>query len=436
MARVTHRAGALCSPAVPPPRPTSGPARRACSDNWPAAPTAARSATRTAAAARVLRRRRGRRAGFDGGIQAALERMLVSSKFLFRDRARSGAASRRAPPTGSAISSSRRGCRSSCGAASPTMSCWTLPIAASSGDPAVLERAGAADARRSAVAGAGRQLRRPVAGAAQRRDVRARRRPVPGVRREPARARSSGRPSCSSKHSCARIAASSSCSPPTTRSSTSGSPSTTASRTSTASQFRRVTFTDGTPRRAARAGQHPDGDVVPEPHLAGAARQVGAREPARHAAAAAAARRAGARGQGRRRAGAVGARAAGAAPRRTRRARAATRAWIRWASRWRTSTRIGRWRDVDGYGAPIDASGSLPDGTPFDGAGRAAAGSARAPRRRSSTTVTEKLLTYALGRGVEAVRQPAVRAIVRDAAPATTAGRRSSSASSRARRSR
>ena len=49
-------------------------------------------------------------------------------------------------------------------------------------------------------------------------------------------------------------------------------------------------------RRPARPGQHPDGDVVPEPHVAGAARQVDAREHARHAAAAAAAERAGAQG--------------------------------------------------------------------------------------------------------------------------------------------
>ena len=49
------------------------------------------------------------------------------------------------------------------------------------------------------------------------------------------------------------------------------------------SHFRRVTLADGQPaRRAARAGQHPDGDVVRQPHVAGAARQVDAREPPRH----------------------------------------------------------------------------------------------------------------------------------------------------------
>ena len=42
------------------------------------------------------------------------------------------------------------------------------------------------------------------------------------------------------------------------------------------------------------------------------------------------------------------------------------RAWIPSASRWRISTRSGRWRDRDA-GKPIDASGVLPDGTKFDG---------------------------------------------------------------------
>ena len=52
----------------------------------------------------------------------------------------------------------------------------------------------------------------------------------------------------------------------------------------------------------------------------------------------------------------------------------------------------------------------------FDGAGRPDA--KRCSRRTSSSaTVTEKLLTYALGRGLEHYDAPAVRAIVRDAAP-------------------
>ena len=40
-----------------------------------------------------------------------------------------------------------------------------------------------------------------------------------------------------------------------------------------------------------------------------------------------------------------------------------------------------------------------------------------ANRTQFATVFTERLLTYALGRGVEARDRPAVRAIVRDAAP-------------------
>ncbi|MCY4076523.1 MAG: DUF1592 domain-containing protein [Acidobacteria bacterium] len=76
---------------------------------------------------------------------------------------------------------------------------------------------------------------------------------------------------------------------------------------------------------------------------------------------------------------------------------------------------IGRWRDREAGGAAIDASGELPDGTPFDGPSGLRAALLRHPDR-FVTTVTEKLMTYALGRGVEHYDAPAIRAIVRDAA--------------------
>ena len=64
------------------------------------------------------------------------------------------------------------------------------------------------------------------------------------------------------------------------------------------SRFRRVDLGRGQrARRPAAPGQHPHGDLVRDPDLAGGARQMGARQPARRAAAAAAARRAGAEGQ-------------------------------------------------------------------------------------------------------------------------------------------
>ena len=74
---------------------------------------------------------------------------------------------------------------------------------------------------------------------------------------------------------------------------------------------------------------------------------------------------------------------------------------------------VGRWRDTEG-GTPIDASGTLPDGTTF--AGLPTLRDVLLERRDEFVnTVTEKLLTYALGRGIEYYDRPAIRAIVRQA---------------------
>jgi cytochrome c551/c552 len=73
---------------------------------------------------------------------------------------------------------------------------------------------------------------------------------------------------------------------------------------------------------------------------------------------------------------------------------------------------IGRRRAAEGE-LPIDPSGALPDGSTFVDV----AGLERALLKRPELfvgTLTEKLLTYALGRGVEFYDAPAVRAIVRD----------------------
>jgi hypothetical protein len=76
---------------------------------------------------------------------------------------------------------------------------------------------------------------------------------------------------------------------------------------------------------------------------------------------------------------------------------------------------VGRLRTLSESSAPIDASGGLPDGTKFAGiTGLRHALLAR--REQFVTTLTEKLLTYALGRGLEHYDQPAVRGIVRGAA--------------------
>ena len=76
---------------------------------------------------------------------------------------------------------------------------------------------------------------------------------------------------------------------------------------------------------------------------------------------------------------------------------------------------IGRWRVVDESFNPIDPSGVLPDGRAFDGVAEMRDALARDPRQ-FVTTVTEKLMTYALGRGLEPYDMPTLRRIVREAA--------------------
>ena len=74
---------------------------------------------------------------------------------------------------------------------------------------------------------------------------------------------------------------------------------------------------------------------------------------------------------------------------------------------------VGRWRVVDESFNPIDASGVLPDGTAFDGVAELRAALVRRPEQFVST-MTEKLLTYALGRGLTHADMPAVRRILRE----------------------
>jgi hypothetical protein len=74
---------------------------------------------------------------------------------------------------------------------------------------------------------------------------------------------------------------------------------------------------------------------------------------------------------------------------------------------------VGRWRDMDN-GKPIDASATLTDGTPLSGA----ADLRQALLGKSdvfATRLTERLLTYALGRVIDDRDMPAVRRILRGA---------------------
>jgi uncharacterized protein DUF1588/uncharacterized protein DUF1585 len=81
---------------------------------------------------------------------------------------------------------------------------------------------------------------------------------------------------------------------------------------------------------------------------------------------------------------------------------------------------VGAWRVRDGdsvteQGTQIDANGQLLDGTKVDGVVTLRQALLKQPEIFVST-VTEKLLTYALGRGLQPYDMPAVRAIVGDAA--------------------
>jgi hypothetical protein len=76
---------------------------------------------------------------------------------------------------------------------------------------------------------------------------------------------------------------------------------------------------------------------------------------------------------------------------------------------------LGKWR-TESDGAPIDAAASMPDGTRFEGI----AGLRQLIESHKEDfvrTFTEKLLAYAVGRGIEPSDYPTIRKISRDAAP-------------------
>jgi hypothetical protein len=77
---------------------------------------------------------------------------------------------------------------------------------------------------------------------------------------------------------------------------------------------------------------------------------------------------------------------------------------------------VGRWRDNEGDSGPIDVSGALPGMGDVKGV----AGLEDALLQRPelfAAALTEKLMTFALGRGVEYYDAPAVRKILREAQP-------------------
>ena len=74
---------------------------------------------------------------------------------------------------------------------------------------------------------------------------------------------------------------------------------------------------------------------------------------------------------------------------------------------------LGRWRETTG-GVAIDSSGVLPDGTKFDGP-KGLREILMSNKDSFVATFTERLLTYALGRGVEEYDEPTIRKVVREA---------------------
>jgi len=75
----------------------------------------------------------------------------------------------------------------------------------------------------------------------------------------------------------------------------------------------------------------------------------------------------------------------------------------------------GYWRDTTRDGLKIDSTGTLADGSKVDGPVKLREALLRDPTLFPST-VTQNMLIYALGRGLEPADMPVVRGIVRNAA--------------------
>ena len=76
---------------------------------------------------------------------------------------------------------------------------------------------------------------------------------------------------------------------------------------------------------------------------------------------------------------------------------------------------VGQWRGYEGEGEPIDASGAIPGSPEFVGVSGLEDAILSRPEMFAGA-LTEKLMVFGLGRGVEPYDAPAVRKIVRDAA--------------------
>jgi hypothetical protein len=75
---------------------------------------------------------------------------------------------------------------------------------------------------------------------------------------------------------------------------------------------------------------------------------------------------------------------------------------------------VGRWREQDGDAGPVDVAGGLPGAAEFTGVAGLEDALLNRPELFAGT-LTEKLMTFGLGRGVEYYDAPAIRQILRDA---------------------
>ncbi|PHS10295.1 MAG: hypothetical protein COA78_11460 [Blastopirellula sp.] len=75
---------------------------------------------------------------------------------------------------------------------------------------------------------------------------------------------------------------------------------------------------------------------------------------------------------------------------------------------------VGRWREMEA-GQAVDVSGGLPDGSQFSGIEGLEQGILDRPEMFVGT-MSEKLMTYALGRGLESYDGPAIRQVIKSAA--------------------
>ena len=76
---------------------------------------------------------------------------------------------------------------------------------------------------------------------------------------------------------------------------------------------------------------------------------------------------------------------------------------------------VGQWRETDEQGRAIDSAGVLADGTKVDGPIAMRNAILKRPEA-FATVITTRLMTYALGRGLEPSDMPIVRKIVKKAA--------------------